>query len=47
MIKEPAYEQIDEFDKLEDAIQLGKEIAKGLDLELLDATIRPPYFVEL
>ena len=39
------YIEIDEFDKLEDAVKLGKEIAKGLNLELLDATQRPPIFI--
>lgn len=41
------YIEIDEFNKLEDAIELGKEIAKGLDLKLLNATERPPVFINL
>jgi len=41
------YIEIDEFDKLENVIELGKEIAKKLNLELLNATQRPPIFIKL
>lgn len=41
------YIEIDEFDELEKAVELGSKIAKALDLQLLNATVRPPIFIKL
>ena len=38
---------IDDYKSKESAIYIGKIIAKGLELELLDATERPPMFIPL
>lgn len=45
-IKAGYYIEIDDFDHKKEALQFGKLIADGLELKLLDATIRPPEFVD-
>ena len=44
-IKAGYYIEIDDFNVKKEAIEFGQIIAKGLDIKLLDATIRPPEFI--
>ncbi len=44
-VKSGYYFIIDTFNSKENAIHIGLDIAKGLDLNILDATITPPEFI--
>lgn len=38
---------IDDYQKKSSAITIATPIAKGLGLEVLDATVRPPFFIDI